>query len=73
MERICIMKEVGTITIALSALSVICILIICFGFLTPLLTEGIPMIECAAKGAVFTVVGTLAVTFAILAGVFKKR
>ena len=33
----------------------------------------IPMIECAAKGAVFTVVGTLAVTFAILAGVFKKK
>ncbi|WP_294507170.1 hypothetical protein [uncultured Victivallis sp.] len=67
------MKDLGTITIALAVLSVICVLIICFGFLTPLLTEGMPIIECTAKGTVFTVVGTLAVTFAILAGVFKKK
>ena len=67
------MKELGTISLALSALCIICVLIICFGFLTPLLTDGIPMLECAARGAVFTVVGTLAITFAILAGVFKKQ
>ena len=67
------MKELGSITIALSVLSVICVLIICFGFLTPLLTEGMPVIECTAKGTIFTTVGTLAVTFAILAGVFKKK
>ena len=67
------MKELGTITIAFSVLCVICILIICFGFLAPLITEGMTMIECTAKGAAFTVVGTLAVTFAILAGVFRKK
>ena len=67
------MQDSGTVTIAFAAISVICVLIICFGFLTPLLTEGMPIIECTAKGAIFTVVGTLAVTFAILAGVFKKQ
>lgn len=67
------MKDIGTVTIAFAAISVVCVLIICFGFLTPLLTEGMPIVECTAKGAVFTVVGTLAVTFAILAGVFKKK
>ena len=67
------MKDLGTITIALSVLSVICILIICFGFFAPLLTDGMPIMECTAKGTVFTTVGTLAVTFAILAGVFKNK
>ena len=67
------MKDIGTVTIAFAAISVVCVLIIWFGFLTPLLTEGMPIVECTAKGAVFTVVGTLAVTFAILAGVFKKK
>lgn len=67
------MKELGIITITFSALSVICVLIICAGFLSPLLIEGLPVIECTAKGTVFTVVGTLAITFAIMAGVFKRK
>lgn len=67
------MKDIGTVTIAFTAISVICVLIIFFGFLTPLLTEGMSWTEGASKGAIFTVVGTLAVTFAILAGVFKEK
>ena len=45
------MKDIGTVTIAFAAISVVCVLIICFGFLTPLLTEGMPIVECTAKGA----------------------
>ena len=67
------MKDISTVTIAFTAISVICVLIIFFGFLTPLLTEGMSLAEGGAKGAIFTVVGTLAVTFAILAGVFKEK
>ena len=44
------MKDIGTVTIAFAAISVVCVLIICFGFLTPLLTEGMPIVECTAKG-----------------------
>ncbi len=67
------MKDINIAEIAFSALSLICVLIICFGFLTPLLTEGIPLVECSAKGAIFNVVGSLAVTFAIFAGFFRKQ
>ena len=51
----------------------ICVLIICFGFFTPLLTEEITWLECSTKSGLFNVIGTLAVVFAVLAGGFKKN